>query len=47
MYPDDAFYEFYPPEIVDRIFREHPGATMERLHGLMQVEWDAKRPTRT
>ena len=47
MYPDNAFYEFYPQEIVDEILLKHPGVTMERLHSLMQAQWDAKRRTQT
>lgn len=44
MYPDYAYYEFYPAEIVDQILREHPDATVERLNSLMQAEWGAKKP---
>ena len=44
MYPDDAFYEFYPTEIVDKILREHPHATVEHLNRLMQTEWNAIKP---
>lgn len=41
MYPDNAYYEFYPAEIVDRILAEHPDATVEHLNNLMQAEFDA------
>jgi len=44
MYPDNAYYEFYPAEIVGKVLREHPGATVERLNRLMQAEWDAIKP---
>ena len=44
MYPDNAYYEFYPAEIVDKILREHLSASVERLNCLMQAEWDAVRP---
>lgn len=44
MYPDNAFYEFYPAEIVDKVISENPGVTVERLHQLMQAEFEkAKR----
>lgn len=40
MYPDDAYYEFYPAEIVDKILLEHRGATVEELNCLMKAEWN-------
>lgn len=43
MYPDNACAEFYPTEIVDKVLREHPGASVERLNFLMQREWDAAK----
>ncbi len=44
MYPDNAYYEFYPAETVDKILREHPTATVEQLNYLMQKEWDTAKP---
>jgi hypothetical protein len=44
MYSDNAWYEYYPAEIVDKVFREHPDATAEQKHRLMQAEWDSRRP---
>lgn len=44
MYPDWAFGEFYPNEIVKKVLRENPRASIEQLHGLMQAEWDAVKP---
>jgi hypothetical protein len=41
MYPDYAFYEFYPAEIVDEVLETNPGIDRERLHELMQEKWDA------
>jgi len=43
MYPNSAYYEFYPAEIVDKILREYPNATVEQKNDLMQAEWDAVR----
>lgn len=43
MYPDSAFYEFYPPDIVEKILREHPDASIEEKNRLMQTEWDATK----
>lgn len=43
MYPDYAFYEFYPEEIVERVLREHPDATVRQLNCLMQEEWDIEK----
>jgi hypothetical protein len=40
MYPDNAYYEFYPADIVDKILAEHPDATVERKNRLMQALWD-------
>lgn len=39
----DYYYECYPAEIVDKVIRENPGATMEQLHSLIQAEWDARK----
>ena len=44
MYPDDAFGEFYPQEIITKVLCEHPGASVEQLNNYMQAEWDAVRP---
>lgn len=44
MYPDNAYYEFYPAEIVDEILRKNPGASVEQLNNLMQAKWDAVKP---
>ncbi len=40
MYPDNAYFEFYPADIVDRILLERPDASVEQLNQLMQAEWD-------
>lgn len=46
MYPDNAFYEFYPADIVDEVKREHPKASVGEKNRLMRELWDAKkRPT--
>ena len=46
MYPDNAFYEFYPSDIVEEVLRENLTASMEEKHRLMQERFDArKRPT--
>ena len=44
MYPDNAYYEFYPAKIVNKILRENPNASVEQLNQLMQAEWDAVKP---
>ncbi len=41
MYPDWAFWEFYPAEIVEKVLRENPDATVKQLNCLMRAEWDA------
>lgn len=46
MYPDSAYYEFYPAEIVDEVLRENPGASVEQLNVLMQAKWDIVKPRR-
>jgi hypothetical protein len=38
--PDNAYYEFYPAEIVDKIWNEHPNATTAEKHRLTQAEWN-------
>lgn len=44
MYPDNAYREFYPTAIVDKVLHENPDATVGRLNSLMQAEWDATKP---
>ena len=44
MYLDNAYCEFYPTEIVDKILREYPDASVEQKNQLMQAEWDAIKP---
>lgn len=44
MYPDNAYSEFYPAEIVEKVYRENPKASRKQLHTLMQNEWVKTNP---
>ena len=44
MYPDNAYSEFYPASVVEKIWQENPNATREQLHKLMQDEWIKTNP---
>ena len=39
MYPDNAYSEFYPAEVVEKIWAEYPNASVAEKHVLMQQEW--------
>jgi hypothetical protein len=39
MYPDNAYPEFYPMNIVEKVFKEWPSASVKEKHILMQQEW--------